>query len=224
MFAPISDTWLLAGVLRRQIVSPRASVLDVCTGSGALAVAAALRGAREVTAVDVSRRAVLTARLNARLNGVRVDARRGDLLDAIGDRRYDIIVSNPPYVPAASDALPERGLRRAWDAGRNGRALLDRLLDDAPAHLKPGGVLLVVHSEVCDLEATCAAMADHGLDVDVAARHRGPLGPLMRARLAHLAQEDLLARGRDEEEVVVVRGRRPSTRAAAPFGAASAAA
>jgi release factor glutamine methyltransferase len=224
VFAPISDTWLLAGVLRRQIVSPRASVLDVCTGSGALAVAAALRGAREVTAVDVSRRAVLTARLNARLNGVRVDARRGDLLDAIGDRRYDIIVSNPPYVPAESDALPERGLRRAWDAGRDGRALLDRLLHDAPAHLKPGGVLLVVHSEVCDLEATCAAMAAHGLDVDVAARHRGPLGPLMRARLAHLAQEDLLARGRDEEEVVVVRGRRPSTRAAAPFGAASAAA
>lgn len=215
MFSPISDTWLLADALREQIVSPRASVLDVCTGSGALAVCAAMRGARDVTAVDVSRKAVLTARLNARLNGVRIEARRSDLFSALGDRRYDVIVSNPPYVPAPADELPDRGLERAWDAGRDGRALLDRLLAEAPDHLKPGGVLLVVHSDICGFDATQEALAQAGMDVDVVARHRGPLGPLMRRRIEHLERHGLIAPGRREEDVHVIRGRMPSTRAAA---------
>jgi release factor glutamine methyltransferase len=219
VFSPISDTWLLADALREQIVSPRAAVLDICTGSGALAITAALRGARDVTAVDLSRRAVATARLNARLNGVRIEARRSDLFSALGRRRFDVIVSNPPYVPAETDELPSRGLRRAWDAGRDGRALLDRLLDEAPAHLKPGGVLLVVHSELIGLDATRAAMRAAGMDADVVARHHGPLGPLMRSRVTHLEQAGMLARGRRDEEVVVVRGRMPSTRAAAPVHA-----
>ena len=66
VFRPLSDTWMLADALRVATLPPRASVLDLCTGSGVLAVAAARRGAREVTAVDVSRRAVLAVRLNAR--------------------------------------------------------------------------------------------------------------------------------------------------------------
>src|SRR3712207_1081887 len=126
VFKPISDSEFLADVLREQTLPPRASVLDLCTGSGILALTAALRGARSVTAIDVSRRAVLTARLNARLNGVRVRALRGDLFNPVAGQRFDAIVSNPPYVPAATDELPDRGPERAWDAGRDGRALLDR--------------------------------------------------------------------------------------------------
>jgi release factor glutamine methyltransferase len=210
VFAPISDTWLLADVLHEQVVGPHARVLDVCTGSGALAVCAALRGARDVTAVDVSRRAVLTARINARLNGVQIRATRSDLFSAVGDARYDVIVSNPPYVPAETDELPAAGRARAWDAGRDGRALLDRLCAEAPARLSPGGVLLVVHSEVCGIDATLDAMRAGGLQPDVAVRQRGPLGPLMRERVRHLESVGLLSQGRREEEVVVVRGRAPA--------------
>src|SRR5918997_3801291 len=97
VFAPISDSRFLADVLREQTLPPRATVLDLCTGSGILAITAALRGARSVTAVDVSRRAVLTVRMNARLNGVRVRAVRGDLFEAAGDQRFAAILSNPPY-------------------------------------------------------------------------------------------------------------------------------
>jgi release factor glutamine methyltransferase len=221
VFSPISDTWLLARTLRDHLAErPDARVLDACTGSGALAVSAALAGAREVAAVDVSRRAVLTARLNARLNGVRVRAVRSDLLSALGDERFDVIVSNPPYVPAERDDLPRTGPERAWDAGRDGRALLDRLLAEAPAHLRPGGALLVVHSEICGSDATLEGLRAAGLEAEVAARHRGPLGPLMRARVEHLVREGLLAPGRDEEEVVVVRGQRPD---AAPSAASASA-
>jgi release factor glutamine methyltransferase len=209
VFRPISDTWLLADALDREPLRPDARVLDVCSGSGALAVRAALGGPREVTAVDVSRRAVATIRLNAALNGVRVRARRGDLLGAVPGEAFDAIVSNPPYVPAPTDALPTRGRERAWDGGRDGRALLDRLCAAAPDHLRSGGALLLVHSSLLGIEATLANLRAGGLEADVVAREWGRLGPLMNGRRAHLEAQGLLAPGADEEVVVVVRGRKP---------------
>jgi release factor glutamine methyltransferase len=206
VFRPISDSWLLADALDGEALPAGARVLDLCSGSGALAVRAALGGPRDVTAVDVSRRAVLTIRLNAALNGVHVRARRGDLLGAVDGERFDAIVSNPPYVPAPTDELPARGPERAWDAGRDGRALLDRICAGAPAHLRPGGVVLLVHSSLLGFEPTAAALRAGGLEVDVAARARGPLGPLMRAR-----RDAGLIPPVDEEDVLVVRGRKPAT-------------
>jgi release factor glutamine methyltransferase len=202
VFQPHSDTWLLAELLREQTLGPRASVLDVCTGSGARAVCAARRGARVVTAIVRSRRAVWTARMNARLNGVRVRALRGDLFEPVAGQRFDAIVSNPPYVPAESDELPERGPQRAWDAGVDGRLLLDRICRDAPAHLRPGGFLLLVHSSVCGPDLTLSQLREGGLEADVVARRRGPLGPLLTARVEMLQSRGLL-RGREEEMLVI---------------------
>ena len=211
VFRPISDSWLLAECLREQTLPPRASVLDVCTGSGVLAVSAALRGARSVTAIDVSRRAMLSVKLNARVNGVKVRTLRGDLFAPVHGERFDAIVSNPPYVPAEEDELPARGLRRAWDAGHDGRILLDRICDEAPGMLNPGGFVLLTHTNLIGTDETCRRLQDGGLEVDVIARRRGPLGPLMSARVQLLEERGMLPRGTREEEVVVVRGRRPKT-------------
>jgi release factor glutamine methyltransferase len=207
VFRPISDTWLLADALDREALPPRARVLDLCSGSGALAIRAALGGQRVVTAVDVSRRAVLTIRINAALNRVRVRALRGDLFGAVQGERFDAIVANPPFLPAPSDQLPTRGRARAWDAGRDGRALLDRICDRARAHLRPGGALLVVQSSLLGVERTVDALRAGGLSVDVPVRERGPLGPLMTGRRAHLEAAGLLAPDQHEEDVVVVRAR-----------------
>ena len=206
VFRPISDSRLLADCLRREL-SPGARVADVCTGSGLLAVTAAQHGAGAVSATDCSRRAVWTARLNARLNGVVVDAVRGDLLKPMGGRQFDLIVSNPPYVPAENDDLPSRGAARAWDAGRNGRALIDRLCDEAPAHLRPGGTLLLVHSSVCDERSTLERLQSRGLETEVTARRRGVLGPILAARAPALQERGLLPPG-EVEEIVVIRARR----------------
>jgi len=202
VFSPISDSWMLVDALRAEL-RPGARVLDLCTGSGVAAIAAALAGAEESVAVDVSRRSVLTVRLNARLNGVRVRALRGDLTAPVRGERFDVITSNPPYVPAAGDALPDRGPERAWEAGRDGRALLDRVLEEAPPLLTPGGALLVVHSDLIGEARTLERMRAAGLHADVAVRRRGPLGPLMRAR----AEAGLLPPGTTDEEVLVFRGR-----------------
>jgi len=205
VFRPRSDSWMLARHLCAQI-RPGASVLDLCTGSGAIAVAAAMAGAGPVTAVDVSRRAVATAQLNARLNGVRVRGRRGRLFQPVAGERFDAIASNPPYLPAEDDELPARGPQRATDGGRDGRVLLDAICAQAPAHLAPGGAVLLVHSSVIGVERTADLLERAGLRVDVLERHHGPLGPLLTERAELLEARGMLAPGVREEDVVVVRG------------------
>jgi release factor glutamine methyltransferase len=206
VFRPRSDTWLLADLIRAEDRIPGSSVLDVCTGSGVLAVAAAQGGAREVTAVDVSRRAVIATRINARLNGVRVRALRGDLFAPVVDRPFDAIVSNPPYLPASGDELPRAGPARAWDAGRDGRALLDRIVAGAPSLLRPGGLILLIQSSLTGVDATLGRLRAAGLGrPEVIARRRGPLGPLLAARATELERRGMLRPGEREEELVAIR-------------------
>jgi release factor glutamine methyltransferase len=209
VFRPRSDTWLLAGLLREQRLPHSAAVLDLCTGTGALAVTAALAGARRVEAVDVSRRAVMATRLNAALNGVRVRARRGDLFAAVDGRRFDAIVSNPPYLPATEESGPPRGRARWWDGGPDGRAVLDRIIAGAADHLHPGGILLLVHSSVCGEQQTLDGLAAVGLAAEVVARRPGPLGALLDARSKVLEERGLLPPGRRQEELLVFRAQLP---------------
>jgi release factor glutamine methyltransferase len=208
VFQPRSDTWLLAEALRAQDRLRDGHVLDLCTGSGALAVTAACHGAREVVAVDLSRRSVLTARVNALINGVRIRAVRGSLFEAVGDRRFDLVVSNPPYVPADRDELPTAGPQRAWDAGVDGRALLDPICDQVARHLRPGGTVLLVHSSVCGEELTLRRLRAGGLEASVLQRRAGPRGPLLSARAETMEERGLLVPGSRTEELVVIGGTR----------------
>src|SRR5687768_17156161 len=97
VFRPRSDSWMLAKAVADR-VRPGDSVLDPFTGSGVLALAAAREGA-DATAVDISRRAVICARVNAWLNGVSVRTVRSSTLDPLNGRRFDLIAANPPYLP-----------------------------------------------------------------------------------------------------------------------------
>jgi release factor glutamine methyltransferase len=207
VFRPLSDSWQLARAACAQPVPRGAEVLELCAGTGLSAIMAAGAHGGRATTVDVSRRAQLSARLNGLLNGVPVSARRGDLLEPVAGETFDLIVANPPYVPSADDSLPARGRARAWDAGRDGRAFLDRICAEAPAHLRPGGVLLLIHSDIVDADATLRAYRAAGLSADVFACHRGPLGRLMSERAALLEARGMLRPGQREEEVLVLRGR-----------------
>lgn len=200
---------MLAAHVARAPLRTGARVLELCPGSGIAAVAAARRGC-DVTAVDVSRRAVLTATANARLNGTRVRAVRGDLLAPLDGRSFHLIAANPPYLPGNSGDLPGSGPERAWEGGSDGRTLLDRILAAAPPRLEPGGVLLLVHSSVCGEEETLAALRRAGLEPEVRERRCGPLGPLLADRAEELAEKGLLGDGKPEEDVLVISGRRPA--------------
>jgi release factor glutamine methyltransferase len=205
VFHPRSDTRLLAKAACEQRVDGR--ILELCAGPALAGIAAARRADAHLTTVDVSRRAVLNARINARLAGVRISARRGDLFDVVQGELFDLILANPPYVPGAPP--PARGSARATDAGADGRALLDRICADAAAYLNPGGSLLIVQSEVSGIGPTLTSLQRRGLQTDVVERHTGPLGPLLRARRGELEARGQLRPGQDSEEVLVLRGRQP---------------
>lgn len=125
-------------------------VLDLCTGSGCLAILAALAYPRaRVDASDVARGALTVARRNiaAYRLGRRVRLVRGDLFSGIDAARYDLILCNPPYVPArAMRRLPPEYRHEpaiALAGGRDGLDFVRRLLEQAAAHLTPRGVLVV---------------------------------------------------------------------------------
>ena len=147
-FAP----WLEADSVER--------VLDLCTGSGCIGIACALAcPAAEVDAVELSPEALEVARSNVDRHGVaeQVTLLEGDLWAPVAGRRYDLIVSNPPYVSDAGMAAlpleyghePALGLR----SGPGGLDIVARILAGAREHLRPGGVLVVEVGESAEAVA-----------------------------------------------------------------------
>jgi ribosomal protein L3 glutamine methyltransferase len=125
------------------------SILDLCTGSGCLAVLAArhFRNAA-IDAVDISTDALAVAARNIGDHGLedRIALHRGDLFAPLGNKRYDLIISNPPYVDAEGMAgLPvecRAEPKLAFDGGADGLDIVRRILAEAKAHLAPQGGLL----------------------------------------------------------------------------------
>ncbi|MEU5417929.1 HemK2/MTQ2 family protein methyltransferase [Streptomyces sp. NPDC001407] len=208
VYVPQEDTALLEESLRHESLPPGHHVLDVGTGTGVLALAASRAGAARVVAIDISRRAVLAARANAALSRRRVHVRRGDLLAPVAGQRFDLVLANPPYLPSHRAEPPARGPARAWDAGRDGRVLLDRLCAGVPALMRPGGVFLLVHSALSGPATTLRLLAEAGLSAEVTERRLVPFGPVLRSRADWLRARGMLWPPQDKEELVVIRARR----------------
>ena len=126
-----------------------ADALDLGTGSGAIALAlASERPGWNLTAVDASPRALAVARRNAqRLGLTHVNFLEGSWFTLLGDARFDLIVSNPPYIADGDPALPALRFEplSALTAGHDGLADLRAIIRSAPGHLKPGGALALEH-------------------------------------------------------------------------------
>ncbi|MBQ9563799.1 MAG: peptide chain release factor N(5)-glutamine methyltransferase [Lachnospiraceae bacterium] len=143
---PRSDTEVLAEEALRHCRGAR--VLDLCTGSGCLAVSlAVLGGCASVTGSDVSEAALGIARKNAEKYGADVRYVKSDLFEKI-DGVYDLIVSNPPYIESAEigrlqPEVRDHDPRLALDGGEDGLSFYRRICREAGAHLAPGGILAV---------------------------------------------------------------------------------
>jgi ribosomal protein L3 glutamine methyltransferase len=125
------------------------SILDLCTGSGCLAILAAQHFPNaEIDAVDISKDALGVAARNVGDYGLeaRLSLHRGDLFGPIGGKQFDLIISNPPYVDAEGMADLPRECRAepklAFDGGADGLDIVRRILNEARAHLTPRGGLL----------------------------------------------------------------------------------
>ncbi len=146
--SPIAE--LIANGFEPWLPRPPARILDLCTGSGCIAIACALAFPEaQVDAVELSGDALAVARLNRGRHGLddQLELLQGDLFAPCAGRRYDLIVSNPPYVhpqeyadlPAEFRAEPRIGL----EADDEGLAVVNRILAEAAAYLSADGVLVV---------------------------------------------------------------------------------
>ena len=214
VYAPQHDSHLLIEAMSVAAEVAGRRVLDLCTGSGVVAIAAAQLGARSVTAFDICPRAVSCAMDNAATAGVAVDARVGSWTAAIAGGPYDLVVSNPPYVPTGPnphrEVIPSpAGPARAWNAGADGRLILDPLCDSAPQLLTEGGAMLIVQSEFADVEHSLRRLRDGGLRAEAVLRQLIPFGPVLTARARWMESIGMLPVGRREEELAVIRAVKP---------------
>jgi release factor glutamine methyltransferase len=151
VLVPRPETELLVQRVLDLVPAPIAAVADLGTGSGAIAIALAHeRPGWQVLGTDASDLALAVARGNGeRLASGRVEWALGDWYAALGSRRFDVLVSNPPYVAADDPVLIEDGLRHeprtALTPGGDGFASLATLINGAPEHLRPGGWLALEH-------------------------------------------------------------------------------
>ena len=180
VYAPQHDSELLIETMHQTGRHPGGRIADLCTGSGVVAINAAVAGAGSVMAFDVSMSAVRCARANA------------------------------PYVPEPpagdDEVIPAHaGPPLAFDGGIDGRRVLDPLCSAARKLLAPGGTLLLVHSEFSGTEASLSALRSAGLNASVVARRHIPFGPVLTARAGWLERSRGLEPGRRVEQLVVIR-------------------
>ncbi len=193
--APASDSACAQGIAAAKQalgVTPAPLVLDLCTGSGAIAaaVAANLPKAR-VIATDLSPKAFMLARVNLRPYK-NVQVLRGDLFEALASLKdsegqpeellFDAILTNPPYIPtdvigSLSKEVRDYEPHMALDGGADGLDLVRRIIKEAPVHLKGGGLLLMETgddqgAEVMELAAQSGAFREASIIKDLAGKDR----------------------------------------------------
>lgn len=213
VYPPQEDSLLLIDAMTEAGLGAGARVADLCTGSGVVAIAAASAGA-EVTAFDICPKAVQRSRQNALGAGVSVDVHRGSWARAIEFGPFDVVLANPPYVPegpADDTALipATAGPAQAWNAGPDGRQVLDPMCAAAPLLLDEGGTMLVVQSQCSNVKRTLTGLRAHGMQAEVVAQQMIPFGPVMTARAPWLMRAGLLPRGARQERIVVIRADAP---------------
>ena len=159
---PVSDD---SKLLLKAVVASKGKVLDMCAGSGIIGLNAA-KFADEVTLVDINDHALNLIKLNASKNNIKnIKVIKSDLFKEIGEKRFDVIFMNPPYLPG--DPSTSDSLDIATLGGKEGSELTERFGLEAPSHLEPSGRIFIVLSTKSNLDRIYGAIRRAGLSYTV---------------------------------------------------------
>lgn len=154
VYPPAEDSALMVRSLRQLDLRGKI-VLDVGTGTGVLAIAAALAGAERVIATDINPSSRMAVEVNSSRYSVVVEFRIGDLFEPVQGETFDVVLFNPPYLP--EEPYPNDYASLAWAGGLpRGRRLIDRFLAGLREHMNPNGLALLLQTENNGLEETFA--------------------------------------------------------------------
>lgn len=167
----------------------RDTLLDLCCGSGILGISLAKRCGVKVTATDINPAAKALTEINANTHGVKMTVLLGDLYGPIKNKKYHIIVSNPPYIPQAviptlMAEVKDYEPMNALDGGCDGLDFYRRIIAEAPEHLKKEGALVleIGHDQgeaVCRLMEETGCFTEINIATDLAGKDRVVSGKLM---------------------------------------------
>ena len=151
VYVPAEDSYLLADSLE---ISEGQSVLEIGTGSGIVAMYAS-RLTDNITVTDINFDACELARKNFKANGIEgIEILFGNLFEPVGNRKFDVILFNTPYLPTKDGDVIDDTLNYAFDGGLNGRKVIDMFLDEVRNHLNDGGIVQMIQSSLSGNEET----------------------------------------------------------------------
>ena len=145
VYVPAEDSYLLVDNLE---ISEGQSVLEIGTGSGIVAMYAS-RLTDNITVTDINFDACELARKNFEANGIEgIEILFGNLFEPVGNRKFDVILFNTPYLPTEDGDVIDDTLNYAFDGGLNGRKVIDMFLDEVGNHLNDGGIVQMIQSSL----------------------------------------------------------------------------
>ncbi|GAA5819399.1 MAG: methyltransferase [Methanobrevibacter sp. CfCl-M3] len=169
VYEPSDDSYLLAENL---IIKEGDEVLEIGTGSGIIAIKASIL-AKSVFATDINYDALKLAEKNIRMNEIEnIELCFGNLFEPVKNKKFDLILFNPPYLPTNEDDIFEDNLNYAFDGGIDGMKTINPFLNQVKNHLKSDGKVQMIQSSLSKIQETINKLEKNGFAVDITARER----------------------------------------------------
>lgn len=180
VYEPAEDSFLLADAALKE-AAQRMRILEIGAGSGFVS-AVLLANLKDIylVATEINPHAARCARAN-RVEVIRTDLFKGIKIEKL-EKRFDLILFNPPYLPTSKEEKMPGWLNYAFDGGISGRETLDSFLDEVKDYLKPEGKVLIIISSITGLKAVREKMEELGFEVDIVERKKVSFEELMVVR------------------------------------------
>ncbi|MDR2830366.1 MAG: methyltransferase [Methanobrevibacter sp.] len=169
VYEPSDDSYLLAENL---MIKKGDEVLEIGTGSGIVAINACTL-AKSVIATDISYDALRLAEMNIKINKIKnIELCFGNLFESVKNKKFDLILFNPPYLPTDKDDILEDNLNHAFDGGIDGMKVITPFLNQVKNYLKCGGKVQIIHSSLSKVQETINQLKRIGFEVEITAHER----------------------------------------------------